>query len=63
MDGVIVRGCIIQDPSMQVRIAQEMTSNQTKDKLALIQPLRLVRISINGLLAKISKRLHLPTWS
>lgn len=62
MDGVIVRGRIIQDPSIQVRIAQERTSNQTKDKLALIQPLRFVRISANGLLAKMFKHLHSPAW-
>lgn len=64
MDGVIVRGRIIQDPIVcKLKMQQEITSNQTKDKLALIQPLRLVRISVNGLLAKMIKRLHFPTGS
>lgn len=60
MDGAIVRGRIIQDPSMRVRIIQEITSNQIKDKLALIQPLQFAQISVNGLLAKMFKHLHSP---
>lgn len=63
MDGVIVLGRITQDPSMQVRVAQEITSNQTKDKFALIQPLRFVRISVNGLLVKMFKHIHSTAWS
>jgi hypothetical protein len=44
MDGVIVHGRSIPDPSMQVRNGNE-ASDQIKDRLALVQLLQSVQVS------------------